>query len=242
MNIVFLLAGSSQSFYEEGYKYPKPMIEINGEMIISKVINNIKPIFSRANKIIFMILEEDDNKFHITNIIKLLVPDAKVIKVKNETSGAACTALLAIEDISNKEQLLITSGDHLIDHDLEKVIDYFSDSNCDGGTITFNSIHPRFSYVKISNNNKILETSEKIPISNNATAGFYFYSHGEDFVENAKKMILKGSEVNGNYYVCPVFNEMILSGKEITSYEINSENYHSLMSVELLENYKNSME
>ena len=125
MNIVFLLAGSSQSFYEEGYKYPKPMIEINGEMIISKVINNIKPIFSRANKIIFMILEEDDNKFHITNIIKLLVPDAKVIKVKNETSGAACTALLAIEDISNKEQLLITSGDHLIDHDLEKVIDYF---------------------------------------------------------------------------------------------------------------------
>ena len=55
-------------------------------------------------------------------------------------------------------------------------------------------------------------------------------------------MILKGSEVNGNYYVCPVFNEMILSGKEITSYEINSENYHSLMSVELLENYKNSME
>ena len=39
--------------------------------------------------------------------------------------------------------------------------------------------------------------------------------HGSDFVKYAEEMIEKDVRVNGEFYVCPVFNEAIADGKEI---------------------------
>tara|TARA_Y200000002_G_scaffold230932_2_gene190663 strand:+ start:1821 stop:2561 length:741 start_codon:yes stop_codon:yes gene_type:complete len=242
MNILFLLAGSSDSFYKEGFNYPKPIIEINGEMVIKKVIDNYKDLLNKENKVIFIIREEDELSHHLTKIIKLLVPRAEVIKVKKETQGAACTSLLAIDFIENPESLLVVSGDQIIDAEIKEIINFFKKENKDGGLLTFTSVHPRFSYVKLSKKLEVIEASEKTPISKNATAGFYFYKSGKQFVKYTKQMIEKGSEVNGKYYLCPIFNEMILDNKKIISYQIDSQKYHSLMTPDLFKDYKKLME
>jgi len=242
MNLLVLMAGSSQSFYDVGYKYPKPLIEVNGEMIVNKVVLNLKPLFEICNKVIFIIKKEDNKIFHLTNIIKLLIPNATVIELEKETAGAACSALLALEYISLSEPLIITNGDHIIDKNLKDITLKLQDNKTDGGVLIFNSVHPRWSYVKLSEDESVLEASEKLPISNNATAGFYYFKESGDFSKYTQRMILKGAHVNGAYYICPVFNEMILDHKEIGSLKIDSSHYHSLMSPELVEEYKKYIE
>ena len=62
-------------------------------------------------------------------------------------------------------------------------------------------------------------------------------SQGNFFIEGAQKMILKGASVNDMYFVCPVFNQLVLDNKRIVAFNIPSDDYHSLMSPKLVDSY-----
>jgi dTDP-glucose pyrophosphorylase len=74
--------------------------------------------------------------------------------------------------------------------------------------------------VKVDDSGLVKEVAEKKPISNIATVGIYYYKHGKDFVAAAEQMIRKNIRTNNEFYVAPVYNEMIAVGKQIFSYPI----------------------
>ena len=45
--------------------------------------------------------------------------------------------------------------------------------------------------------------------------GIYNWSKGSDYVKYAEKMISNDERVNGEFYICPVFNEAIKDNKTI---------------------------
>ena len=94
-------------------------------------------------------------------------------------------------------------------------------SNVDGGILTFNSTHPKWSYAKIDNSGFVTEVAEKNPISNNATVGIYYWKNGSDYVKYAEQMIQKNIRVNNEFYVCPVFNQAIIDNVEIRTFDVN---------------------
>ncbi len=57
--------------------------------------------------------------------------------------------------------------------------------------------------------------AEKKPISDIATTGIYFWRRGKDFVRCAEQMIEKNIRVNNEFYIAPVFNEIIAEDKLI---------------------------
>ena len=91
---------------------------------------------------------------------------------------------------------------------------------CDGGIVTFDSTHPMYSFVKVGDDGFITECAEKKPISRNATAGVYYFRRGKDFVSSANEMIEKGITNNGQYFVCPVYQELIEKHMKIRKYDI----------------------
>jgi len=189
INILIPLAGKQQYFNDTEYPYPKPLIEIKAKSIIEHVITNFQNI-NDEKQFIFTVNKEECKKNHIDNILNILTNNkCKIIKVKGETMGAACSSLLAVEYINNKTPLIIANADQLFDTDLNDIINFFS--NFDGGVITFDSIHPRWSYVCVDERNFITEASEKRPLSRNAVAGFYYFKEGKDFVNSAMAMIKK---------------------------------------------------
>ena len=111
----------------------------------------------------FLIRKDDDQKFHLSDIIKLLVPKSEVVLVNGETSGAACTALLSVEHVDNLKPLLLVNGDQIINADYLSFLKFFSDEGVDGGTVVFQSVHHRWSYVRIDDNNQVTESTEKKP-------------------------------------------------------------------------------
>lgn len=236
MKILVLMAGNSEEFYKDGAKYPKYLHEISGKPLVEHVINNLSQV---ETSFIFLINKQDAEKWHLESVTKLLVPNAEVLVVEGDTRGAACSALYAIDSINNDEELLIANGDQILNTDFKKDISILQ--QYDGGTIVFESVHPRWSYVNLDNNNNIVEASEKRPISKNATAGIYYFKKGKDFVKGASEMIKKDASVNGNFFICPVFNEMILNHKKLGVTSIDRKDYHSLTSVQAMESFSSSL-
>jgi dTDP-glucose pyrophosphorylase len=95
-----------------------------------------------------------------------------------------------------------------------------SETDCDGGIVTFKSTHPKWSFAKVNESGLVTEVAEKNPISDIATVGVYYWKKGSDYVRYAEQMIEKNLRVNNEFYVCPVFNEAIQDNKEIRTFEI----------------------
>jgi CTP:molybdopterin cytidylyltransferase MocA len=231
MRLVVLMAGDSGVFEVAGHKYPKNLVEIDGEPLVQRVVEGLQPLIERASHAVFLVREEENKRHHTDDVIRLLVPDAEVTGVPVLESGAACTALHAIGHIDRDEPLVIFNGDQVLEADLGEITAGFESAGLDGGTVTFDAVHPRWSYVRLGDDGLVLEAAEKRPISRFATAGTYWYRRGGDFVDGAMAMIRKDASVDGAFYVCPVFNEMILRGLRIGTRHIDRDRYFSLSSL-----------
>lgn len=163
---VLILAAAKSDFDTHDAVYPVCLSEIDGIPIIERVINICN--IDENSQFIFALRNEDIQRYHLNSIVSLLAPNPNVIPVENNTFGAACTALLAAEWIDNDNELLIASSNELIDIDLESVINQFRSRFLDAGVITFSSVHPRYSYVRLDENEFAIEVSEKNPISRHA--------------------------------------------------------------------------
>jgi dTDP-glucose pyrophosphorylase len=228
MNILLLMAGSSESFKQAGYTYPKNLIEIEGLPLVQHVIEKLENLLTHNNHLVCMVQREENRRSHISSVIHLLSPNATVLEVSSETAGAACTALLAIEHINTSEPLVIVNGDQIIEADINPILTQFQHKDWDGGIVVFEAVHPRWSYVRCNAEGLVIEAAEKRPISKQATAGIYYFARGQDFVSATISMIKKDAHVEGKFYICPVYNEMLLNQAKIGVKQIPRTSYFSL--------------
>ena len=231
------LAGSS-NFFDKDYKFPKPLIEVNERPMIQIVLEQIMKD-NLIEKFIFIVNSNDCKKYHLDNVLKLITDDkCEIIRLDKETKGAACSALMAIEHIKDDQELLICNGDQVLDEDFEEVVEHFRKEKFDAGVVTFNSVHPRWSYIRQNESGHIIETAEKRPISNKAIAGVYYFRNGSFFVESAMKMIEKGASVNSSYFIAPALNELILQNLKLGVFHVASSKYHSFYSPQKIKAYE----
>lgn len=241
INIVIPLGGKSVFFDNEEYPFPKPLIEINGKLMIEHVINNFSNI-QEAHKFIFIIQQDDCRKYYLDSTLKLLTNNTcEIVVLSNITRGAACSALMAIDHIDTNEKLIISNGDQVIDVDMNNMLTFMEDNNSDAGVICFESVHPKWSYVRLDVDGSIIETAEKRPISKHAIAGLYYFKHGNDFVKSAMKSIEKDASVDGLYYLAPTLNEMILENRKLDVFKIENRRYNSFYSPQKIKEYESSL-
>jgi NDP-sugar pyrophosphorylase family protein len=228
VNIIVPMAYPELPSDSSEYQYPKPLIDLHGKPLIEYVIENISSI-DGINKIYFIVNESVCEKYHLDNTITLLSPKAEIVYLKSTTSGAVCSILMAIDQIPKDEECVIVNSDQILITDLNSHINYFRENKLDAGVITFNSVHPRWSYV-LTDGISAIQFAEKNPISKNAIAGFYYFKSFAAFVSNACKTIIDDDQLDGKFYVSSVLNQLILSGLKINNSEIHGGNYLSLYS------------
>ncbi len=211
MNILIPMAGEGKRFEVAGYSFPKPLIEVDGKPMIQAVIENLHI----DAHYIFIVQRSHYEKFHLKYLLNLISPGCDIVQVESKTDGAASTALLAKLLIDNDLPLLIANSDQLVEWNSGQTLYSFQSESIDGAILVFESTHPKWSYVKVSENGLITEVAEKKVISNIATVGIYYWKRGSDFVKFANQMIEKNIRTNNEFYICPVFNEAIESGLRI---------------------------
>jgi dTDP-glucose pyrophosphorylase len=238
MNLVIPIASNSKFFSIQEYGYPKPLIEIAGKPMIEHVINNLTQGVN-FKKIIFIVKQDECDQFHLDNTLNLLSPiKPEFIKLRADTRGALCSVLLAIERINQAESLIIANADQLFDDGIGTPIKKFIASDLDAACLTFNSVHPRWSYVQLDDQNLVVETAEKRPISRHAIAGLYMYKRGSDFVAHGMDAIKNGTSIEGQYFISPVFNEYVLANKKVGHYKVANDRYHTFYSPQKVSEYE----
>jgi len=231
MNVLIPMAGAGKRFFDAGYIFPKPLIEVNNKPMIQLVIESLN---LNANYI-FIIQKEHQIKYNIRSVLKILKPNCKIIELDHVTEGAACTTLLAKKYINNSHPLIIANSDQYISWNSSKALYDFNSKNLDGAILTFEAIHPKWSYAKCDVDGYVTEVAEKKVISKNATVGVYYWKHGSDYVKSAEKMIKKNIRVNNEFYVCPVYNEFLSTNKKVMIHNVDQ--MYGLGTPEDLENY-----
>lgn len=232
MNVLILAAGDAPS-EAGGQTYPTWLSEVDGNLLLERQVRSLEA--AKPSRFVFLFRHEHVETYYLENIVAQIAPGAAVLSVRGQTAGAACTALLAIGEIQMDEELIVASATDQIDVDFGQVIDGFRLKGADAGVLTFPSLHPRYSYVRVNSEGWVVESSEKRPISRSASTGLYWFRKASDFFDAAKEMLIKDAHVQGKFYICPSLNELVLAHKKIAVLPLSAEQYHPIKSDKMVD-------
>ena len=235
-NILIPMAGRGSRFEEQGYTDKKPFIDVNGKPMIHRVIKNLGMEFNTDYKFIMICLQEDFDKYDFTEFEKVIGHNSyDVVILDDITEGAAQTILQAKDLINDDTPLMTMNSDQLVDWDVEKLFEMCE--QFDGVIPCFYGEGNAWSYARTLDNGYVQEVAEKKQISKYATAGYYYWKKGSDFVKYAEQMIEENSRTNGEFYVAPVYNWAVRDGKRVGVFMVDK--CYSLGTPEDLEEYLN---
>jgi NDP-sugar pyrophosphorylase family protein len=221
LNIVIPMAGRGSRFAAAGYTVPKPLIPVHGIPMIRLVIENLRP--STSHRFIFICQRAHVGEYHLRNQLAGWSRGGSIIELDGITEGAACTVLAARELINNEDPLMIANSDQYVDMAIDNYLAFMTEGRLDGLIMTMQASDPKWSFAGLSANGLVDRVVEKQPISTHATVGIYNFSRGSDFVQAAESMVRKDLRVNNEFYVAPVYNEVIAAGARIGVYDIGAE-------------------
>ena len=241
INIIIPMLGNNKFDNNIEYQYPKPLIEINKKPLIERSLDSLRMILGEK-RFIFIVNATDCQSYSLDNVLRLVAePTSVIIPLEKETGGAICSALMAIDYIDNNDPLIVLNSDQIIDYDLDKITNDFVDRDLDAGIICFDSVYPKWSYIRLDDDDNVIETSEKRPISRNAIAGFYYFKQGNMFVSSAMRTIERDARIDGRFYLSSTFNELILDDKKLGYYKIPTTDYYNFHSPQILKEYEKKL-
>lgn len=217
LNILIPMAGAGSRFAAAGYTFPKPLIDVNDQPMIKTVIDNLNV----DAHFIFIVQQAHYDKYNLKPFLNIIAPNCTIVCVDHLTEGACSTTLLAKEFINNDESLLIANSDQFIEWESGEFFHAMNSPNIDGGVLTFESTHPKWSYIKTNESGNVSELREKEVISNLATVGIYYWKKGSDYIKYAEEMVTCGEKIKGEYYVAPTYNGAIKDGKSIKTFSVD---------------------
>ncbi|TXN75965.1 NTP transferase domain-containing protein [Methylobacterium sp. WL18] len=220
LNIVIPMAGRGSRFASVGYAQPKPLIPLHGIPMIKVVIDNLRP--SRPHRFIFICQGDHVRSYGLAAKLASWAPGSALVEIESVTEGAACTVLLA-EDYITSDSLMIANSDQYIDYSIDSYLEYGDAKSLDGLIMTMTADDPKWSFVGLGDDGCVTRVVEKQVISNEATVGIYNFRNGKDFVTAARRMIAADKRVNGEFYVAPVYEELIEAGSDIGIVNIGRE-------------------
>lgn len=223
---ILVLAAGHQNHSDTESEYPVCLSEFDGRALIERLVDNTRRISSAAYT--FALRKEEVERYHLDKVVELIAPNSRVVKIPKATRGSACTALLAASQFPSEEEVLVLSANELVDINLADTVDSFRAQGLDGGGLTFRSFHPRYSYFRLDDAGNVVEAAQKNPISLHATTGVFWFARAGNFVEAIKNMIRKNACIDGDFYIAPAFNEIILKQGRVGVQEIDPKKYHPL--------------
>lgn len=222
INIVIPMAGAGSRFAAAGFSAPKPLIPVHDTPMIKVVIDNLSPNHT-PYRMIFIVQKEHAQQYALHAKLPFWSKNCEIVEIDGLTEGAACTVMAARHLIETDEHLMIANSDQYIDYSINAYLEKALAPGLDGLIMTMSANDPKWSFVSKGADGFVNRVAEKEVISNEATVGIYNFRSGIDFVNAAQSMIDRNERVNGEFYVAPVYNQLIGTGSKIATVNVGSE-------------------
>lgn len=218
--------GDGLRFLQENKDNFKPLIDVDGKLMIEKTINSLPVAKKNA-----VIMRADHNEnYDFKKKIKDKINNLDVMVLKKKTSGMATTCYEYLKNYKKDNPILISSCDYAVVFDEEKlkrVIEFFDP---DVVIWTFKNypdarIAPfAYAYCEIKNG-MVKKISEKTPISDSPNLdhiaqGIFYFKSKKIFMKAFKKMIKSKNKINNEYYVGNSINELIKENYNVIPFEV----------------------
>jgi dTDP-glucose pyrophosphorylase len=237
LNILIPLSGKSTFKVSKLNAFPRILTDVKGRLLIERAAEPFLNL-NIENKLTVAVPQKESEKYQLSKVVSLLGNNISTCNINGDTQGAACSALLAIESVELDKPLIISSFEQVLDFDINSYIKEFMDEGVDAGVFTFESIHPKWSYVKTDSNGYVTQAAEKMPISKRAIAGVYYFKTAQLFMDSAKSMIRKSVKTNDSFFISPTLNEVILKEGVVKAIEINRDRYFHINDEHALEAFE----
>jgi len=238
MNVLILAAGEPVDPHAAN-PYPIWLSEMDDGLVLERQVRALS--FDRRARFVFCFRRSDVERYHLKDIVTLMAPGCGVVEIRRETRGAACTAMLAVGQVDAEDELIVASATDHIEVDFGGAVAGFRKAGADAGVMTFESLHPRYSFVRTDAQGWVTEAAEKRPISRNASAGVYWFRRAGDFFAALQQMILKDAQVQDRFFLAPALNELILEQKKIATFPLAANQYHPLKAISQVEAYEQAL-
>lgn len=167
-----------------------------------------------AHDLIFVLRDKPSTRRFASERLLTWYHGARVAYISEYTRGAAMSALAGCALIADlQDTVCIDLADILFEDEvLPEVL--LSEPSTGGVALTFPSDKAIYSYLRRDADGAIVEAAEKKVISNEASAGVYFFSSASIYMKALSYILERGDAFTYNnlYFVCPVFNGVIAQG------------------------------
>lgn len=213
-NLVVLMSGRGSRFTNNGYKTPKPLLEIDGAPMFVSATNSILNEHT-PRKLIFTVLTEHIVNFHIDRVIGEYFPEASIVEFNEVTRGPLESLVASSHNFIENIPVISTDCDHAFKN---KAFMQFLNSESNNETELafplFSSENPSFSYA-VTDETKVIEIAEKQRISNNAICSVYFI-RSQEILKDAFNQELK--EIEGEMYLSSLARNYLKNNRRVSAF------------------------
>lgn len=217
LHLIIPMGGRGSRFFDDGFVVPKPLIKLAGRPFFYWAVQSVVKFIDVAD-IIFVVLQEHIDSYHIDDEIKKNYPEAKIVTIPKVLDGAVLTCLEGIREIIDDGPVLFNDCDHMFIsrsfNDFCAVSDF---SSPDGALLTFESNEPKYSFLEYDTSGRVVRTVEKEAVSRHAVCGAYYFKNCGVF-RNVAEKYLKECSYN-EFYVSGVYNILTREGKDVQGFE-----------------------
>ena len=216
MKIIVPMAGRGSRFANRGFATPKPLIEIGGKPMLYWALRSLADL--DYSEVIFILLREHEEEYQVTANLPQWLPKPSIpfhtVLLDDVTEGQLCTVLAAREYLS-EEDVLIAASDTYIPSQIGKAIQKHA-GQASGIISTINLPGDRWSFAKTElGTDRVVEVAEKVRISDHCSTGLYYFASGKELLHEGQAMIDRQETTRGEYYVIPVYQQLIAQGKDV---------------------------
>jgi len=226
--ILIPMAGLGTRFTKQGYKVPKPLIQVNGLPMTAMAIKHLP----KSNKYIFVALKQ-----HIQNdeLKDMIVPHISnepiVIGLDELTKGGVCTCLKAASILDKERPLLISACDYGLVWDEEEFYKLVADESNDAIVWTFknypgaNYSPQMYSWVD-EDGGVVKRISTKLPVSDNpkndpCIVGSFWFRRAQDFIDSANDFVKAGLSTGGEFHTEGCIDHLLKRGKKAVTFDVD---------------------
>lgn len=223
MIILFPMAGDSTRFQAAGYRSPKYELPLGRSDVFDKVLNPFLQ-FSNRYKFLFVVKNKRAENFVLNKINSNALTNAEVVNTYSDTNGQAHTAKLGLEAQEKQSPLTIFNIDTILQS--HSIVNFASReyTGVSGIIDVFEDDGDNWSYIRVAGKH-VVETKEKVKISNLASNGMYHFSSVDMYLRAYDKYYKNICNESGENYIAPMYNQLIKDGHLISYRQVPKEQH-----------------
>lgn len=226
MKLIIPMSGLGSRFLAQGYKDPKPLIQVGGKPMIEWVLK----MFPLVSDIYFICREEHIEHTNMQKILEGLAPQAHILSIKGDKKGPVYAVSQVADILDFDEDVIFSYCDYYMQWDMQRFVDFVECHKPDGAVPTYTGFHPHLLIPKnlyascdVDAHFNLKEIREKYSFEKDKTRahhspGVYYFKSGHLAKKYFKKALEEDISLNGEYYISLVYNLLVREGLSVKVY------------------------